>query len=301
MGVDWHTARFLIAARGSGVEFGRTATLGRQNLYVTKNDLIELLREYAVRSETHNDWPSTLEFADELFRLLGSKEYVTFDASAYEGASEVHDMNYPIAEQHRGVFDVVIDGGTLEHIFNFPTAIRNCMEMVRVGGHLFLQTPTNNFCGHGFYQFSPELYYRILSAENGYRVERMVAYETYPHSPWYDVADPAAIGARVELVGSRHRILLLIHARRIEEKPILTQPPQQSDYATAWSHAEQNRGQPTPVRRATKPGMLRNLAWATLRRFGASGKCAAMEREIRFSNRQLDIGEQPTVFRPAHE
>ena len=47
MGVDWHTARFLIAARGSGVDFGRTATLGRQNLFVTKNDLGDLLANTA--------------------------------------------------------------------------------------------------------------------------------------------------------------------------------------------------------------------------------------------------------------
>jgi hypothetical protein len=301
MGVDWHTARFLIAARGSGVEFGRTATLGRQNLFVSKNDLGDLLRKYGVRGYDHHDWPDSPEYADDLFRLLGSKEYVTIDASSYEGASEVHDMNQPIPDRFRRAFDVVMDGGTLEHIFNFPTAIRNCMEMVRGGGHLFLQTPTNNFCGHGFYQFSPELYYRILSPDNGYHIERMVAYEAYPHSPWFEVADPSKIGARVELMGYAHRILLLIHARRVEEKAILAHPPQQSDYAAAWSRAAQSPGEQTPTHRAADPGVLRRLVWSALRRFGVSGKWAAMEREIRFQNRRLDLRAQPSVFRPSHE
>ena len=54
-------------------------------------------------------------------------------------------------------FSVVIDGGLLEHVFDFPTAIRNCMRMVRQGGHLILNLPVNNFPGHGFYKFGPGL------------------------------------------------------------------------------------------------------------------------------------------------
>jgi hypothetical protein len=29
-------------------------------------------------------------------------------------------------------------------------------------------TPANNQMGHGFYQFSPELFFRVFSQENGY-------------------------------------------------------------------------------------------------------------------------------------
>jgi 2-polyprenyl-3-methyl-5-hydroxy-6-metoxy-1,4-benzoquinol methylase len=57
----------------------------------------------------------------------------------------------------------VFDGGTLEHIFDYPTAIKNCMKMVKPGGHLLLTTPANNWFGHGFYQFSPELFYSFVS------------------------------------------------------------------------------------------------------------------------------------------
>ena len=59
---------------------------------------------------------------------------------------------------------MVIDGGLLEHVFDFPTAIRNCMRMVRQGGHLILNLPVNNFPGHGFYRFSPELVFRVPGA-----------------------------------------------------------------------------------------------------------------------------------------
>ena len=131
------------------------------------------------------------------------------DASSYEGASEVHDMNDPISDQFREGFDAVVDAGTLEHVFNFPTAIKNCMEMVHSAVICCYKTSANNYFGHGFYQFSPELFYRLMSAENGFQVERMIAYEAYAGSQWYEVIDPAQLGSRVELIGSRQRVLLL--------------------------------------------------------------------------------------------
>ena len=33
MGIDWNTARFLVAARSSGVAFDRTATIGRHHIF----------------------------------------------------------------------------------------------------------------------------------------------------------------------------------------------------------------------------------------------------------------------------
>ena len=105
--------------------------------------------------------------------------------------------------------------GTLEHIFNFPQSIKNCMEMVRVGGHFVGITVANNLMGHGFYQFSPELYYRVLSAENGFQIEAMWLAETPKGAQWYRVADPQSVGYRVELTNSRSTYLIVV-ARRVE-------------------------------------------------------------------------------------
>ena len=60
-------------------------------------------------------------------------------------------------------FDLVFDGGTLEHVFNFSTALKNCMHMVKPHGRFVSVTLPNNWCGHGFYQFSPELFFRALT------------------------------------------------------------------------------------------------------------------------------------------
>jgi SAM-dependent methyltransferase len=160
----------------------------------------------------------------------------------------VHDLNIPVPAHLNERFDTVIDGGTLEHVFNFPEAIKSAMQMVKAGGRLFIMTPANNYFGHGFYQFGPELFYRVLSAENGYRVERMIAlvedggfsrlfgrpYFFRLTSRWYSVGDPNAIRKRVTLL-STLPVTLFIEAKRTSAEQIFGRSPQQSDYSVQWA------------------------------------------------------------------
>ena len=69
-------------------------------------------------------------YAEKFLQFLGAEEAVAIDNSAYEGAAIVTDLNAPIDASLKERFSVVLDGGCLEHIFNFPQAIRNCMEML---------------------------------------------------------------------------------------------------------------------------------------------------------------------------
>lgn len=57
--------------------------------------------------------------------VLGASSITVLDASPYEGADTIHDMNTPVPEVWHGRYDVVIDSGSLEHIFNFSVAIAN--------------------------------------------------------------------------------------------------------------------------------------------------------------------------------
>lgn len=235
MGIDINTAKFLISAYEDGVRFDRTITLGRLTLFVDEQNC-QFLQKQLDRTVPRSTTLTAKGLAEPLFEALGAAKLDSMDKSDFEGATVLHDMNFPIAQDYHQQFDVVCDGGTLEHIFNFPTAIQNAMEMVKVGGHLLIHTPTNNWSGHGFYQFSPELYYRVLSEENGFRVKRMVVYEVGTNQ-WYEVADPAKVRSRVYVVNGC-RTSLLILAERIKAVPINQTPPQQSDYALIkWNTA----------------------------------------------------------------
>ena len=232
MGLDINAVRFLIDARRRGVEFGEVLTLGRQDLNVFPAKMVEVLEKNGFPAAAFKTADKTL-FAEPCFRSLSARNVSSLDASAFEGANFVHDLNQPVGDELKERFDVVYDGGTLEHVFNFPVALRNCMEMVKPGGHLFIHTGTNNWCGHGFYQFSPELFFRALSPENGFEVERMILHRVGPYGRWYEVSDPNAIRARVEVV-TFAPVMLLIQARRTKSVPIFAQAPQQSDYTPRW-------------------------------------------------------------------
>jgi hypothetical protein len=109
------------------------------------------------------------------------------------------------------------------------------MQMLDVGGHFFVHTMANNFMGHGFYQFSPELFYRVFSPENGFRMRRVVVFEQRVGRPrWYEAADPKEINERVELI-NRRPTYLLVHAERFADVPIFAAAPQQTDYTAHWS------------------------------------------------------------------
>jgi hypothetical protein len=93
----------------------------------------------------------------------------------------------------------------------------------------------NNFMGHGFYQFSPELFYRVFTAENGFRMHRAVMFESRIGRPqWYEAADPKEVGERVELVNGR-QTYLMVHAERIADVPMFQSAPQQADYSALWA------------------------------------------------------------------
>jgi len=230
MGLDINSVRFLIAAKKQGVRFDDVLMIGRHSLNIYPAKLAGVLAESNLPNEIGADWDG---FAEPFFRSLGAKRVDALDASDFEGAAVIHDLNLPIREDMKQRYDVVYDGGTLEHVFNFPVALQTCMEMVREGGSLFLHTCMNNQCGHGFYQFSPELFYRALSSQNGYEVVRMIAHRIGPYNRWYEITDPNQIRERVELI-TFTPMHMLVHAKRVKAVPTFAQPPQQSDYTAMW-------------------------------------------------------------------
>jgi SAM-dependent methyltransferase len=197
------------------------------------NQIERLLTEFGFRPD-----PEILKasnsFGEPLLRFLGAQEIVSVDASPYQGASVLHDMNLPIPDDLKGRFDVVLEGGTLEHIFNFPVAMRNCMEMLAPGGFYLGISPANNFCGHGFYQFSPDLFFRIFSQENGFRIERVILCEVSEDAEWFEVLDPLKVSQFVETLGGVKPTYLLIHAKKLEDVPLFRRYPEQSVYTMLW-------------------------------------------------------------------
>ncbi len=232
MGIDIDVAKFLLSARNRQVDFSKSLTLGSQQFQFYRHDYQLISDVFGLK-----DFPN-IETSAEFFRYLGANEMQAMDFSDYEGAAILHDLNQPIGDELKEKFTFVLDGGTTEHVFNFPTALKNAMEMVAKNGHLMIITGGNNFLGHGFYQFSPELFYRALSEENGFEMKRLIAAEVGGN--WYEVSDPKAVKSRVELINDKPTYLMIL-AQRVEIRPIFERVPQQSDYVELWGNEAANQ------------------------------------------------------------
>ncbi len=234
MGIDTNVMRFLLAVRNVQISFLHTVTIGRHEMFVSESQVKRVLKDFDLAIDPARvHLAGANQFSEPFFRYLGAEEIVSIDASDFEGANVVHDMNLPIPGELKERFDVVFDGGTLEHVFNFPTAVANCMQMVRLGGYFIGCAPANNFCGHGFYQFSPELYFRIFSAENGFRIRQLLLVEKLDNSEWFEIRDPALRGSRIQ-IANEVPLYMMVAAEREALVPLFHDPPQQSDYVSAW-------------------------------------------------------------------
>jgi hypothetical protein len=237
MAIDINSVHLLLAAHKRGVKFGKVLMFGRQNVNVFPATLAEMLKQRGLpHEEVAADGSKDPDdvYAEPLFRALGAAEIVSLDASHYQGSSFEHDMNLPIPEKFKAQFDVVYDGGSIEHVFNAPQALKNCLEMLKVGGNYFVHTTANNCFGHGFYQFSPEFFFRALSKENGFKLERLIVHRVGPYNRWFEVSDPQAIQMRVELI-SFGQVYAMADAKKVEDVPIFAKMPQQSDLLVEWA------------------------------------------------------------------
>ncbi len=234
MGIAKADCTFLFYAKTLNVSFEKTFTLGHLRFYAEIEDIAKCLAKYKNGAKRLDEVVFKDVYTEPLFEILGASSVQSIDYSDYQGASIIHDLNTPIPAQLHDQFSCVIDSGTVEHIFNFPVAIKSCMEAVKVGGHFIGITPVNNLMGHGFYQFSPELFYRIFSEENGFKIIKMlVTIPAVENNPWYEVVDPKMVNSRVTVSNNQPLVLMYI-ALKTSRKDIFLTPPQQSDYVTTW-------------------------------------------------------------------
>lgn len=293
MGLDINGTRFLLYCRTLDVDFARTAMIGRQGLHLSRRDLKHVFESFGYEIDVRqidSIFNQTNGYAEHLLTCLGAKEVDSFDISGYEGATHVHDMNRVVPDRVKEQYTMVLDGGSLEHVFNFPVAIKNCMEMLRVGGHYLAITPANNFLGHGFYQFSPELYFSVFARENGFELTRVIAFEDRPSARWYSVKSPLEVRGRVTLTNSVPLYLLVV-ARKLAHTPVFETAPQQSDYLPIWRNKSTGSdGDPQSI--------LTPIAKQTGLEFVERKIRAPVRRLIRSILRRSYSGFDPRFFRP---
>ena len=224
MGVDLHGLRFLRYLHRNG-DFENTVTIGRQAL-VLKED--ELATELNARIEDIKG-----EYCEKLLRnCFGATSVDSVDYSDFEKATLILDMNKDLPEAHANQYNTVIDFGCLEHIYRVTTALENCSKLCKPGGQIIHVLPANNFCGHGFWQFSPELFFSLYSSENGYSETEVFLADLRDVNHWFAVTRPSE-GRRVDIITKNETYVLV---RTVLGQSSYTHTNvQQSDYVYLWT------------------------------------------------------------------
>jgi hypothetical protein len=260
MGLCTASLNLLACAKSAGADFSRSLMVGRQTVYASELAFDRVFTTLGVSADAQGVARSS--YAEPVFRAFGAGDVESIDASSYENATVVHDLNTPIPDHLRARYTLVHDGGTLEHVFNFPQALKNCMEMVEVGGVLTQIIGANNMMGHGFWQISPELAYRAFSIENGFRVIALLMHESLPGGRWFSVSDPAEFGARIELCNGAPTFMLAV-VQRVAATEVFKAPPHQSDYSAMWRERAGGAGDASPRSPASRNAIVALIGNAT--------------------------------------
>jgi hypothetical protein len=221
MGIDVHGLNFLrYASRKQPLE--KVATIGRQALAISPISLARIMG-----SRISSDL-----FCEEfLVKHLGATVVESFDFSHYEGATYIVDMNEPIQPPRE--YDTVVDFGCVEHIYNAPQALKNISMLCAAGGQIIHVLPANNFCGHGFWQFSPEVFFSLYCEGNGYHDTEVFLADLKKSKRWFEVIKPSG-GKRAQVTS---RCPLYVMCRTRKTSMASRDCVQQSDYLVAWDNA----------------------------------------------------------------
>lgn len=233
MGISKTTAYLLQELSRNGLFGGSLLQLGVQRI---SPDAKAMVKSYSLEHGVKNSAraPSSKK---QFWHNLGFEFVSSLDYSDFEGAELVWDLNVPLCDSFAERFDVVFDGGTMEHVFNTFCVLENVGRLLKVGGLVIHEVPCSNNVDHGFYSFSPT-FFRDYYSKIGYEIveiflivksrHRAKVYQYFPREPNLEI--PENWGKKTVNVWC---------VARKRSGSVQAEYPQQTKYVNAWSEPDQ--------------------------------------------------------------
>lgn len=155
MGIEYRVANVIVREHAYRPITGDVYLLGRQTMYFPPEMALGMLKEAGLPAPAIDFHPESRtrlaksEYIsdDDFFRLLGVPAIKAIDVSDYEGADIVHDLTVPIPDRLEGVADFILDGSTLDNVFDPATVLRNVARLLKPGGRLVgVNVASNTHC-----------------------------------------------------------------------------------------------------------------------------------------------------------
>ena len=205
MGISFHEFSFLKYCQKKK-EFSSLGVLGRQQNFLDKTFYKSLMIKKLIDPN----------YADEiLMDQLNLKKLITYDVSDHEKPSMVENFNHLVKKPK--IFDAFYDGGSLQHTFNIPNVLRNICNHVKVGGTIIHVTSSNNLCGFGFYQFSPEFFLNYYSEKNGFLNTEIFVANYDNHKEWFKLKKGLVTDININ---TSARLICLVRTEKVYEKEV---------------------------------------------------------------------------------
>ena len=241
---------------------GPALSLGVPEVYVTAREL-----EYWVSPIRRGNWTlrasdvdiSNNRFGQRLqwitaktfFRALEIEPFHSLDLPGSEHKADIaHDLNEPLESKWHDAYSTVFDPGTLEHVFDIGSCLRNIVRLLKLNGVVIHFVPVYSYNG-GYYSINPNVLHDFYRA-NGFTdlLAYLLLWDRY--RPFSSRAKTQCYVYREDVLGSRHALTeadqvrfaphLLFFARKTQEVKHLTAPIQfQGNYVGQATALESTR------------------------------------------------------------
>lgn len=256
MGISKTTAFLLQELSRKGLLSGKLLQLGVQRI---SPDAKILIKSFATREDSKFRFEATSS-KKQFWHNLGFEFVSSLDNSDFEGAEIVWDLNLPLNDSFVERFDVIFDGGTMEHVFNTKCVLENIGKLLKIGGLAIHESPSSNSVDHGLYSFSPTLFQDYYSKLDYEIIEILLVVKKRHKAKIYQYSPRDRNTEIPENWGNKNVNVWCVARKRSDM--VISGVPQQTKYVNAWAKKDEeflevshSRWNPRTFKRRMKTGL----------------------------------------------
>ncbi|MEC8044359.1 MAG: hypothetical protein VX130_07190 [Verrucomicrobiota bacterium] len=222
----------------------RLLVLGQQDALIDPLELKRIIKKYSLNlSEKayqlyflHQKNKDHYKANMIIYRdVLGFNQVFIQDVSDYEGADILFDLNEPAPSELMSSFDLILDCGTIEHIFDVKQVFSNLFSMIRLHGIIIHFSPFNIWPEHGFYCYNPTLF-KSIYIKNYFKINELSIYSIKDEKDWNFIRYEPSIMNPDNSDYWKQKMGIFCVAKKVQKESSLIVPQQEIYESKLWKY-----------------------------------------------------------------